>query len=75
MKSERERQIPYDLIYMWNGKYDTNEHIYETQTESRIQRIDFCLPRVKGGERVDWERGVSRCKIVYIEWISNKVLP
>ena len=26
-KSERERQIPYDITYMWNLKYDTNEHI------------------------------------------------
>ena len=23
--SERERQIPYDVTYMWNLKYDTNE--------------------------------------------------
>ena len=22
-KSERERQIPYDITYMWNLKYDT----------------------------------------------------
>ena len=27
-KSERERQIPYDIIYMWNLNYDTNEHVY-----------------------------------------------
>ena len=33
-KSERERQIPYD-IYMWNLKYDTNEHISETETDSQ----------------------------------------
>ena len=26
-KSERERQIPYDIMYMWNLKYDTDEHI------------------------------------------------
>ena len=32
-KSERERQIPYDITYMWNLKYDTNEPIYETETE------------------------------------------
>ena len=32
-KSERERQMPYDIIYMWNLKYDTNEPIYETETE------------------------------------------
>ena len=34
-KSERERQIPYDIIYMWNLKYDTNELIYETESDSQ----------------------------------------
>ena len=34
-KSERERQIPYDITYMWNLKYDTNELIYETETDSQ----------------------------------------
>ena len=34
-KSERERQIPYDITYMWNLKYDTNELIYETETNSQ----------------------------------------
>ena len=24
--------------------------------------------------RVDWEFGISRCKLLYIEWINNKVL-
>jgi len=23
----RERQIPYDITYMWNLQYNTNEHI------------------------------------------------
>ena len=27
-KSERERQIPYDIIYIWNLIYDTNETSY-----------------------------------------------
>ena len=31
-QSERERQIPYDISYMWTLKYDTNEPIYETET-------------------------------------------
>ena len=34
-KSERERQIPHDITYMWNLRYDRNELIYETETESR----------------------------------------
>ena len=33
-KPDRERQIPYDITYMWNLKYDTNELIYETDTDS-----------------------------------------
>ena len=35
MKSENERQIPYDITYMVNLKYDANEPIYETETDSR----------------------------------------
>ena len=32
---EREREIPYDITYMWNLKYDTNEFICETETDSQ----------------------------------------
>ena len=34
-KSERERQIPYNVTYMWNLKYDTNEHINKTETDTQ----------------------------------------
>ena len=34
-KADRERQIPYDITYMWNLKYDTKELIYETETASQ----------------------------------------
>ena len=34
-QSDRERQIPYDTTYMWNLKYDTNELICETETDSQ----------------------------------------
>ena len=33
-RSEREREILYDIIYMRNLKYDTNEPTYETETDS-----------------------------------------
>ena len=33
-KSERETQIPYDITYTWNLKYDTHELMYETETDS-----------------------------------------
>ena len=29
--------------------------------------------RVGGG--MDWEAGVSRCRLLFMEWINNEVLP
>ena len=34
-------QILYDITYLWNLKYDTNEPIYETETDSQTQRTDW----------------------------------
>ena len=34
-KSGRERQIPYDITYMWKLNYDTNELTYETKVDSQ----------------------------------------
>ena len=31
----RQRKIPYDIIYMWNLKYNTNEPIYKIETDSQ----------------------------------------
>ena len=45
-KSERERQIPYDITYMWNLKYGTSEPIYKI--DSPTWRTDFWLPRGRG---------------------------
>ena len=32
-KSERERQIPHGITYMWNLNYGTNEPVYKTETD------------------------------------------
>ena len=53
----RQRQMPHDITYMWNLKYDTNEPIGGG-----------------GGETVDWEFGVGRCKLLYTGRINNNVL-
>ena len=74
-KSERERQIPYNITYIWHLKYDTNELIYKTEADSQTQRTDLWLPRGRhGGGRMDWDFRISRCKLLYIEWINSKVL-
>ena len=40
-KSERERQIPYDITCTWNLKYDTNELSYEAESQPR-EHTDGC---------------------------------
>ena len=57
MKSEKERQIPYDITYdMWNLKYNSNSLIYKTDTDS--QNIDNRLWLPRGSEMgVDGLRG------------------
>ena len=32
--SQKKRQIPYDITYMRNTEYDTNEHIDETDSQT-----------------------------------------
>ena len=55
---------------MSNLNYNTHEPIHETDTENR--------PAVAKGEEVrggmEWEVGVSRRKLLCIEWINNEVL-
>jgi len=33
--TKSERQIPHDITYMWNLKYETDEFIYKTETDSQ----------------------------------------
>ena len=50
-KSERERQIPYDITYMWNLKYGTNERIYKTEIDSDIENRLVAAKGRRGGGR------------------------
>ena len=57
---------------MWNLKYDTNELIYETETDSQTERR--LVVAKGGGAGRGWEFGISRCKLLSREWINNKIL-
>ena len=62
---------------MWNLKYGTNEPVSKIGTDSQTERTDWWLPRRGvggGGGSGDWEFGVSRCKLLHLEWTDNKVL-
>ena len=53
--TEVSQKETYDITYMWNLKYNTNEPIYKTETDSQIQRTDLWLPRKRGGLEV-WDQ-------------------
>ena len=37
----RERKTPYDITYMWNIKYGTNELIYKTEKVHRHRKQTY----------------------------------
>ena len=49
---------------------------HASKKPSRTLKLDWWLPRGVGGvgRKLDWELGISRCKLVYREWINHKVL-
>ena len=55
------------------------------KADSQTWRTDLWLPKGRGkewdglgvgwiGSGMDWEFGVSRCKLLHLEWISNEIL-
>ena len=55
-KSERERQISYDSIYMWNRKNNTNELIYKAE-DSKLwkQSYDYQRGKATGRDKLQGE--------------------
>ena len=50
-------------------------NISRKQKQIHRQSKQICgCQRAGGDEGKDWECGISRCKLLYIEWINNKVL-
>ena len=47
-KLGRGKQISYDIVYIWNLKYDTNEHIYKTEINSQIENRLVVVKGVRG---------------------------
>ena len=57
-------------MYVESKKNGTDEPIYKAETDSLTCGCQG------GGRRsgMDWEFGVSRCKLLHLEWISKEVL-
>ena len=74
--SKSERQIPYDITYIWNlnvwhkWTYLQNKKQAYREQPCSCQRGEGTQVR-RGVHR---EFGVGRCKLLHLEWINNKVL-
>ena len=65
-KSERERQIPYDIAYIWNLRYSTNEPFHRKE---KIMDLENRLVVAKGeGEGVGWLGSLGWIDTNYYLW-------
>ena len=74
-KSEREKRnstwynlyVESKIWHIWTYLWNRNR-IMDIKNRRVAAKVD------RGGRRLNWEFEISRCKLVYIEWINNKVL-
>ena len=48
-------------------------HMKQEQMPRHREQICGCQGEMGVGEK-DWESGISRCKLLYMEWINHRVL-
>ena len=65
-RSNTERQIPYDITYIWYLIYSTNEPFHIKGNHGFGEQTCGC-PRGEGGSGMDWELGVKGCKLLLLE--------
>ena len=44
------------------------------QTHGHGEQTCVCQGKGRVGSGMDWEFGVSRCKLLHLGWISNEIL-
>ena len=68
----------YHMISLIHGISNTTQtNISMNQKQIHRQRTDLWFPMGKGGRGggwKDWEFGISRGKLLFIEWINSKIL-
>ena len=66
-KSEKKRQIPYNITYMWNLKYNTNELMYETKTHRHRKHLWLQKGKGWGEAGINQEVGINIYTLLYIK--------
>ena len=71
--SQKEKDKYYDITYIWNLIYSTDEPFHRKETHGLGEQTCGCQGG-RGGSGVDWELGVNRCIMLPSGWISNGIL-
>ena len=72
--SQKEKD-KYHMISLICGIYNMAQMNLSTKQKLTYRhREQTCGYQGGGGRGKDWEFGVSRCKLLHLEWINNKVL-
>ena len=65
------REILYDIAHMWNlKKYDTNDFVYKTETDSQRLRELTIVTRERAGLGKDREFGIDMYTLPCLKWIA-----
>ena len=71
LSHKKKRQISYDITYVWNLIYGTNEPFHIKENHGHGEQT--CGGQEGGGgSGMNWEVAVNRCKLLPLEWISNR---
>ena len=58
---------------MWDLKYDVDELVHKTETDSQTERAGEWRPWGQGlGGDAGWEFGISRGKLLCTEWVKSR---
>ena len=72
-KSERERQITYDITYLESNIWHKGTFPQKRKSNALGEETCGCQGG-GGGSGMDWEFGISRCKLLHLQWIGNESL-
>ena len=70
---KRKTNTIYHITYIWNLIYGTKEPFHRKETRGLGEQTCGCRGG-GGGNGMDWEFGVNRCKLLHMKWISNEIL-
>ena len=72
-KSDKERQISYDIAYMQNPEKSYSELTYKIKTH-RLGEGTYSYQRGRAGRVINFEFGIDVDTLLYLKQVTNKEL-